>query len=144
MVIFNDTYSIRPLIEVHSVQSSPQIVFPWLSLISCFGQKIRQKKFSQTIIVNLFTDQSVLIALSPGCVCKKKSRKVTIEITLSSSGSSSRMGGARNMKSMQPPLAAIFFITYFYLARWVGGGGMAQFWPPGSATAFKQNLRNKI
>ena len=35
-------------------------------------------------------------------------------------------GGARNMKSMGPPLAAIFFMTYFYRAR--GGGVLA--WPP--------------
>ena len=26
------------------------------------------------------------------------------------------MGGARNMKSMRPPLAAIFFVPYFYRA----------------------------
>ena len=31
-----------------------------------------------------------------------------------SSGSSGRMGGTRNMKSMLSPLAAIFFMTYFY------------------------------
>ena len=41
-----------------------------------------------------------------------------------SSGSSGRVrGGPRNMKSMRPPLAAIFFMTYFYRAR----GGP---WPP--------------
>ena len=34
-----------------------------------------------------------------------------------SSGSSSRVGRTRNMKSMRPPLAAIFFMTYFYRAR---------------------------
>ena len=41
-----------------------------------------------------------------------------------SSGSSGRVrGGLRNMKSMWPPLAAIFFMTYFHRAR----GGP---WPP--------------
>ena len=44
------------------------------------------------------------------------------------------MGDARNMKSMRLPLAAIFFMTYFYR---VGGRRVA--WPPrpltGSATA---------
>ena len=39
-------------------------------------------------------------------------------------------GGARNTKSMWSPLAAIFFMTYFYRA----GGGMAPSSPPGSAT----------
>ena len=40
-----------------------------------------------------------------------------------SSGSSGRVrGGARNMKSMRPPSAAIFFMTYFHRAR---GGAMA-------------------
>ena len=39
-----------------------------------------------------------------------------------SSGSSGRVGaGARNMKSMPPPLAAIFFMTNFYRTR--GGHG---------------------
>ena len=38
--------------------------------------------------------------------------------------------GARNMKSIWPPLAAIFFMTYLYKA----GGGMAPSAPPGSAT----------
>ena len=37
-----------------------------------------------------------------------------------SSGSSGRVGGTRNMKSMRPPLSAIFFMIYFYRA---GGGG---------------------
>ena len=36
-------------------------------------------------------------------------------------------GGPRNMKSMWPPLAAIFFMTYLYRA---GGGGMAPSVPP--------------
>ena len=37
---------------------------------------------------------------------------------LLSSGSSRRVrGGARNMKSMWPPLTAIFFMTYFHRAR---------------------------
>ena len=50
----------------------------------------------------------------------------------SSSGSSSRVrGGPRNMKSMQLPSAAIFFMTYFHRAR----GTMAPSPPPpGSAT----------
>ena len=39
-------------------------------------------------------------------------------------------GVERNMKSMQPPSAAIFFNTYF-----TGRGGMAPWPPPGSATA---------
>ena len=40
--------------------------------------------------------------------------------------------GARNMTSVRPPLAAIFFMTYFHRA---GGGGMAPSAPPpGSAT----------
>ena len=48
-----------------------------------------------------------------------------------SSGSSGRVkGGARNMKSMWPPLAAVFLMTYFYWA-----GTMAPS-PPGSATDF--------
>ena len=39
-----------------------------------------------------------------------------------SGGSSGRVrGGPRNMKSMRPPSAAIFFMTYFYRAR--GGHG---------------------
>ena len=42
---------------------------------------------------------------------------------LGSSGSTGRVRGARNMKSMWPLLAANFFITYFHRAgRW---GGMA-------------------
>ena len=45
-----------------------------------------------------------------------------------SSGSSGRVRrGPRNMKSMRPPLAAIFFMTYFYRAR---GGIMAPLAPP--------------
>ena len=40
--------------------------------------------------------------------------------------------GARNMKSMWPPLAAIFFMTCLYRAG--GGGAMAPSAPPGSAT----------
>ena len=36
------------------------------------------------------------------------------------------------MKSMQPPSAAIFFMTYFYRAR--GGGPWPPWPPPGSAT----------
>ena len=37
---------------------------------------------------------------------------------ISSSGSSGRVrGGPRNMKSMRPPSAAIFFMTYFHRAR---------------------------
>ena len=52
---------------------------------------------------------------------------------LSSSGSSGRVrGGPRNMKSMRPPSAAIFFMTYFHIA----GGGHGPLGPPGSATAF--------
>ena len=49
-----------------------------------------------------------------------------------SSGSSGRVRGRgpRNMKSMPPPLAAIFFMTYFYRAR----GGHGPLAPPGSAT----------
>ena len=48
-----------------------------------------------------------------------------------SSGSSGWVRGARNMKSMRPPLAAIFFMTYFHRA----GGAMAPSAPlPGSAT----------
>ena len=47
-------------------------------------------------------------------------------VTEHSSGSSGRVrGGARNMKSMRLPSAAIFFMTYFYRAR----GGMAP-WAP--------------
>ena len=49
-----------------------------------------------------------------------------------SSGSSGRVrGGPRNMKSMRPPSAAIFFMTYFYRAR---GGPWPPWPPPGSAT----------
>ena len=51
-----------------------------------------------------------------------------------SSGSSGRVrGGPRNMKSMRPPSAAIFFMTYFHRA---GGGAMAPSAPPGSATGY--------
>ena len=39
-------------------------------------------------------------------------------------------GGAWNMKSMGPPLVAIFFMTYFYRAR----GAWPPWHPPGSAT----------
>ena len=46
----------------------------------------------------------------------------TYQSCILSSGSSSR-GGPRNMKSMQPPLAAIYFMTYFHRA---GRGA----WPP--------------
>ena len=47
-------------------------------------------------------------------------------------GSSGRVGGgARNMKSMWPPLAAIFFMTYLYRA-WGGHGPLGTL--PGSAT----------
>ena len=42
------------------------------------------------------------------------------QLCLVSSGSSGRVGGGgsgtRKMKSMRPPLAAIFFMTYFYRA----------------------------
>ena len=38
--------------------------------------------------------------------------------------------GARNMKSMQLPLAIIFFMTYFYRGR----GAWPPWPPPGSAT----------
>ena len=37
------------------------------------------------------------------------------------------------MKSMRPPSAAIFFMTYFYRA---GGGPWPPWPPPGSATVF--------
>ena len=51
---------------------------------------------------------------------------------LYSSGSSGRVRrGARNKKSMWPPLAPIFFMTYFHRA---GGGGAWSPRPPGSAT----------
>ena len=44
-----------------------------------------------------------------------------------SSGSSGRVrGGPRNMKSMRPPSAAIFFMTYFHRA----GGGHGPLGPP--------------
>ena len=50
-----------------------------------------------------------------------------------SSGSSGRVrGGPRNLKSMRPPLVAIFFMTYFHRAR---GGPWPPRPPPGSATA---------
>ena len=53
-------------------------------------------------------------------------------VFLSSIGSSGRVGGGpRNMKSMWPPLAAIFFMTCFYRAR---GGPWPPRPPPGSAT----------
>ena len=53
---------------------------------------------------------------------------------LNSIGSSGRVRrrGARNMKSMWPPLATIFFMTYFYRA---GVGGMVPSASPGYATA---------
>ena len=46
-------------------------------------------------------------------------------------GSNGRVGGARNMKSMWPPLTAIFIMTFFYRA---GGRGHGPLGPPGSAT----------
>ena len=55
----------------------------------------------------------------------------TIVNAINSSGSNGRVVGVRNMKSMRPPSAAIFFITYFYRA---GGGDMVPSVPPGSAT----------
>ena len=49
-------------------------------------------------------------------------------------------GGPRNMKSMRPPLVAIFFMTSFY--RTAGGGGMAPLAPPPeSATEIALQLR---
>ena len=52
-------------------------------------------------------------------------------VSVCSSGSSGRVReGPRNMKSMQLPSVAIFFMTYFHRA----GGGMAPSAPPGSAT----------
>ena len=46
-----------------------------------------------------------------------------------SSGSSCRVrGGARNMKSMRPPSAAIFFMTYFHRARGRGHGPLGPPW----------------
>ena len=56
-----------------------------------------------------------------------------MNVRVISSGSSGRVrGGPRNMKSMWPPSAAIFFMTYFYRAR--GGHGPLGPPPPGSAT----------
>ena len=58
-----------------------------------------------------------------------------------SSGSSGRVrGGRKNMKSMRPPLVAIFFMTYFYRT---GGGGAWPPRPPGSATELHHALWNK-
>ena len=57
--------------------------------------------------------------------------------SIHSSGSSGRVrGGARNMKSMHPPLAAIFFMTFFYRA----GRPWSPRHPPGSATDPPLNL----
>ena len=55
------------------------------------------------------------MSLSKVCdICKK---------SVFSSGSSGRVReGPRNMKSMRPPLAVIFFMTYFHRP---GGGGIA-------------------
>ena len=54
-----------------------------------------------------------------------------LTIDIYSSGSSGWVrGGLRKMKSMQLPLAAIFFMTNFYRAR----GGHGPLSPPGSAT----------
>ena len=52
--------------------------------------------------------------------------------TETSSGSRGQVkGGPRNMKSMQPPSAAIFFMTYFYRT---GAPWPPRAPPPGSAT----------
>ena len=68
-------------------------------------------------------------------LCTSTARIVTnwsVTSSTISSGSSGRVrGGARNMKSMRPPSAAIFFMTYFHRAR--GGHGPLGP-PPGSAT----------
>ena len=54
-----------------------------------------------------------------------------------SSGSSGRVRGRpRNMKSMQPPLQAIFFMK--------GQGGHGPLGPPGSATGLKLNYLDKF
>ena len=45
-------------------------------------------------------------------------------------------GGPRNMKSMRPNLAAIFYMTYFYRA----GGGHGPLASPGSATRLFHNV----
>ena len=49
--------------------------------------------------------------------------RFNLTLSTSSSGSSSQVGGPRNMKSMQPNLASIFFMTYFYRAGGEGGHG---------------------
>ena len=60
--------------------------------------------------------------------------------SIGSSGWVGGGGGARNMKSMWPPLAAIFFMTYFYRA-W--GGAWPPRHPPGSATVPNNNDKSK-
>ena len=67
-----------------------------------------------------------------------------IFIAMASNGSSGWVrGGPRNMKSMRPPLAAIFFMTYFHRAR--GGHGplstpWIRYWWPKSILSFSDFL----
>ena len=49
------------------------------------------------------------------------------------SGSSGRVRGPRNMKSVWPPLVAIFFMTYFYRA-----GGHAPLSPPSTTQKYQK------
>ena len=59
---------------------------------------------------------------------------------VNSIGSSGRVGGPRNMKSMWLPLAAIFFMTYLYRA---GGPWPPRHPPPGSATVSTIHVYSK-
>ena len=66
-----------------------------------------------------------------------------LKATVLSSGSSSRVRGRgepRDMKSMWPPLVAIFFMTYFYRA----GGGMAPSAPPDPLLVLTVVLWNQV
>ena len=86
--------------------------FNWLG-------ETHKKVSKETLVIR--SSLSILFSIS---LAAKFVFFVTIQNSwmITSSGSSGRVrGGPRNMKSMWPPSAAIFFMTYFHRAR--GGHG---------------------